>query len=531
MEIVYCSRCGNMIPPGGLEEGKHVLVDGEPVCNACAGNLPRMQMERATPTQVPATKHKRPTSKLIAAARRPSSRRLPETVAEAESGPPRWIYGAAGGVGLVLILVLLFALGGGDDPLPAPRPKPQGNSGTNAGKPDPEEVEKPDPPKEDPPEEKLPEKDPAGHVAKLPEGTLRLSPEEDAHYQLNGDKFSGGAKSLTVECSGARRVLLKFDVSDLPPRVERARLRLHLSSRSTKLLGTELGLGVTSHADWNRDGFGPKGKPDCGQALTSWKVAHDRPPEFDVTEQVNSARSEGRRLSLALFVRKPVAASRLKVSFGSKDRANVEERPVLLVTPAGGATEEPSEKPVVPVPQDPPKTDPAPAPVAGERSLTAEADVCFVLGKKAKKSTSKNMNVGPTGGSVSLVRFDLSETRAPVGRAVLKLEYRWSYKNEYAGAVVGLAAVADQSWIEGTVDGRTAPKAGPVRVRWTAAPGAPPRFDVTAIVNEALAAGRKKVSFMLVMEKNRTDGKSLAFSTRHRETAAKRPALVITPKE
>ncbi len=703
MEIVYCSRCGNMIPPGGIEEGKYVLVDDEPVCNACAEKLPRVEMARATPTQVPTAERKRPTTQLMAAARRPSSRRLPETVAEAESRPPRWVYAAAGGVGLVLILVLIFSLGGGHDPLPAPRQEPPRRSGTNTGEPGPKEVVKPDPPQDKPPEKESPDRDPKSFYAKvefdglrlelleyrgvcqreshrpvlvppggqkalragspvgtnnswkfrevppllenrarilgpqlsansdkpdlyrmrvsgpctvcavyargmapralpwmdehwrptgltcasqshryevrvrelpagefllgggtresmtvnfafapagltvpppekgpepitdllarLPDGTLQLLPEKDASFEVKSDWFSDSSKNMALCCDGSREGLLRFDLSDLPPRIERARLSLHLISRSKKILGTVVGLGLASHCDWDPKGFGARGKPTHGKAFASCKVAAGSRAEFDVTDQLKAARSAGRVLTLALFVSKPVAGSDLKISFGTMERPKIEDRPVMLVTPAEGGTEGPREKPVAPGPADPPKKEPAPQPVPGARSLPAEADSCFTTGKTYARSTINHISVGPKGKSVGILRFDLSETRAPVGRAVLKLNYRYNYKKEYAGAVIGLAAVQNQNWDEGSINGKTPLRTGPVCVRWTAAADSPPHFDVTAIVNEALAAGQKKVSLLLSMEKDRADGKSIAIAARECDLAHKHPPLVITPKK
>jgi hypothetical protein len=40
MDIIYCSKCGKMIPPGGPDEGKRYLVAGEPVCPKCYKQTP-----------------------------------------------------------------------------------------------------------------------------------------------------------------------------------------------------------------------------------------------------------------------------------------------------------------------------------------------------------------------------------------------------------------------------------------------------------------------------------------------------------
>ncbi len=48
MEIIYCSKCGSMIPPGGLDEGRRYLKDDEPLCPKCYKSLPAEEHDGST---------------------------------------------------------------------------------------------------------------------------------------------------------------------------------------------------------------------------------------------------------------------------------------------------------------------------------------------------------------------------------------------------------------------------------------------------------------------------------------------------
>ncbi|HOX06094.1 MAG TPA: hypothetical protein PK280_06810 [Planctomycetota bacterium] len=50
MEIVYCSICGKMVPPGGADDGRHYVRNGEPVCPRCYRQLPPEEHSGTTVT-------------------------------------------------------------------------------------------------------------------------------------------------------------------------------------------------------------------------------------------------------------------------------------------------------------------------------------------------------------------------------------------------------------------------------------------------------------------------------------------------
>ena len=153
MEVVYCSRCGGIIPPGGIDEGRHYLIEDEPVCLRCYRKLPEEEKLSATETRVPTLERltsdsgvmaavagrrppsskltpaarRPPSSKLTPAARRPSSRRLP---AESSRWSPTALYAAIGGVVILILTGLLFTVVPGGPRSPGPE---AGGAGSGKG--------------------------------------------------------------------------------------------------------------------------------------------------------------------------------------------------------------------------------------------------------------------------------------------------------------------------------------------------------------------------------------------------------------
>ncbi|MHC4917481.1 MAG: golvesin C-terminal-like domain-containing protein, partial [Planctomycetota bacterium] len=138
MEIIYCAECGNMIPPGGVDEGKRYLKDGEPICPKCYKKLPEgehsgktmvvsesivEQLASAEPLE-PDYGPKPKTSKLLIPAvrrRRPGSGGHPVVGEEAAGSSRGLVWGA---VALVVVLGLAAVVavgrrGGGSGERPA----------------------------------------------------------------------------------------------------------------------------------------------------------------------------------------------------------------------------------------------------------------------------------------------------------------------------------------------------------------------------------------------------------------------------
>ncbi|HOX08341.1 MAG TPA: hypothetical protein PK280_18245 [Planctomycetota bacterium] len=150
MELIYCSKCGKMIPPGGPDEGKRYLRSGEPICPKCyqkapdeertggtlmvsEGVAPRpttsahrqkdetktLRRPRTSQMNIPAL-GKTPATKLVAAARpsEPSGRR----------GSTAVLWGLGAGLVLLVVPVIWFLAGSGGRPGALPQPTPTGEA-------------------------------------------------------------------------------------------------------------------------------------------------------------------------------------------------------------------------------------------------------------------------------------------------------------------------------------------------------------------------------------------------------------------
>jgi formylglycine-generating enzyme required for sulfatase activity len=48
VEIIYCSQCGDMIPPGGVDRGKHFIKNDQELCRKCYKKLPQQEHDGST---------------------------------------------------------------------------------------------------------------------------------------------------------------------------------------------------------------------------------------------------------------------------------------------------------------------------------------------------------------------------------------------------------------------------------------------------------------------------------------------------
>src|SRR4051794_39705606 len=95
-------------------------------------------------------------------------------------------------------------------------------------------------------------------------------------------------------------------------------------------------------------------------------------------------------------------------------------------------------------------------------------------------------------------------------------------------AVVSAAAVipGDQWWGEMNVTWDTAPESGPAFATWTAAEGRPVEFDVTALVQQALA-GDRRLALRVFAPNYKRGGSHVQYGAREGAPDA-RPQLLIT---
>jgi hypothetical protein len=71
MEIVYCTQCGKVIPPGGVDEGKYFARGNDRICPACYHKLSVNQHSGGTALVEPLEEERRPP--IMPSARRRSS--------------------------------------------------------------------------------------------------------------------------------------------------------------------------------------------------------------------------------------------------------------------------------------------------------------------------------------------------------------------------------------------------------------------------------------------------------------------------
>jgi NPCBM/NEW2 domain len=121
MEIIYCSKCGTMIPPGGIDEGKYFLVEAEPVCPKCYESTPaekhtgdtmlgEQKVERRKPTDGVASQQRRgtPPSTQLAVRQRPSTKSM--AAAKRARTSSRSMPAAQGGGSFKIVVALVIAL-------------------------------------------------------------------------------------------------------------------------------------------------------------------------------------------------------------------------------------------------------------------------------------------------------------------------------------------------------------------------------------------------------------------------------------
>jgi hypothetical protein len=168
LEILYCSVCGKMIPPGGIDEGKRYVKKGEPICPKCYRELPYEEHRGTTlvisegigetlASQEPEPDYsspQRPSSRLspvVARRRQPGSssrsmpaatrRRQPDAgkrttssqrlhsvragVASPRGSAGVWLFGTAA-VGLIATILVFSTMGGRELGSPEVRRPPAG---------------------------------------------------------------------------------------------------------------------------------------------------------------------------------------------------------------------------------------------------------------------------------------------------------------------------------------------------------------------------------------------------------------------
>ncbi len=140
MELIYCAKCGKKIPPGGPDEGKRYLVDGEPFCPKCYAQRPSDQQTGNTMVETdPVLTRRRTSCASMPAARRPGSQPMPAVVPGRKSsrrlaegrtgGPGLWLAGAAVFLLAAAATTAFLSRGAPRDESPGPAESPSSSLG------------------------------------------------------------------------------------------------------------------------------------------------------------------------------------------------------------------------------------------------------------------------------------------------------------------------------------------------------------------------------------------------------------------
>jgi hypothetical protein len=155
------------------------------------------------------------------------------------------------------------------------------------------------------------------------------------------------------------------------------------------------------------------------------------------------------------------------------------------------------------------------------------SDACVRDGKYSRR----NFGTGPRWAvkhsipdfsSEAYLRFDLSGVKGTISEARVRLvPVRVGMSLENAAAFV-----PDNQWSEATLTWDTKPGSGPAFVTWTAEEGKPVEFDVTRLVQEALA-GDRLLSLRIFAPRMIRGNSVVVYGSRRGDVEA-RPQLLVT---
>ncbi len=300
MEIVYCSRCGRQVPPGGIYEGRYYLVADEPVCMDCAEGMSESELTASTILKVPTEERdrKRPTTKLVARVGAPDHEEPPPEMLDTMPGS----RGSGRAARLAVLLLFLAAavavavtwMRGGSPELPPPPEQPASTAQPQEGAP------------------------------------ATLSPEIDGFFRPAG-RSKPQVQGAFVSQKGTEEYCLRFNLSEARGPVREARLVLHVIWHNPKVGGFRPQLSVLKSDAWSSDGVRWADRPVTGTDVARVPVSKGS-VEVDVTAAVNAALRDDRRLSLRLYAGKPVAGGGGRVKFATLAAPEAEQRPRLKLT-------------------------------------------------------------------------------------------------------------------------------------------------------------------------------------------------------
>jgi len=373
---------------------------------------------------------------------------------------------------------------------------------------------------EKPPDDSEKAPDLSGVELPIPAGALAIAPEADG-YVVKGkahQKDFGKGRRLRVERLGDHNstTLLRFDLAAADRPVEKASLLLYPVKVGSPRNGTiRHGIRSAPADGWTEDDLdwqkaGGVSAPDVADP---WEPREGRPVEIDVTRRVAAALSGKHKLALRIESLDDVGEGGTVAYLSREGHPRLAPTLVMIL-----------KKPV-----KQPDPDPAEKPLKKRYRLAPEADTYIYAGeKKLNNGTDAELrvsNYGPGTDRRAFLRFDLSKVAGRVTGAELRL-FPLKQSGKGIAPVHQVSPVADNSWQEYKLNGKSPPKAGKAVTKWDPSAGKPVLIPLTHKVVEALEHDRK---ISLEISAPHGSPREIVIYYGSREGAEEhRPVLIIT---
>ena len=331
MEIIYCSRCGIQIPPGGMDEGRRFLQGDSIVCPKCYRKLsaedhsgqtimvtdvgerslkgisiPHLagEQEQSHDDEVPDV----PPVRRKSSVRNLQKERISIRISAPRSGSRHWLLYLGVAVPAVLLTVIIS--------LSIRRSSGPGTPPDSGACPehDSSQAQAPGVPVVHPPKSEV------GNSAReiLPVGGTCL----------NKNAIWSERDRLQVKTDESE-IFLEFDLSSLKNRPKRATLRLTVASRSNAVMDFQLHAGTITPGAWNPNKTAWASRPLTSKDLGSWRPWEAK-PEVDVTDAVSAALGGDCKVVIRVYGT-GAADKPILVHYHSGASQNTDARPKIMI--------------------------------------------------------------------------------------------------------------------------------------------------------------------------------------------------------
>ncbi len=382
-----------------------------------------------------------------------------------------------------------------------------------------------DPGKEPDPGEKPPDPEkppPALADLKLPvpEGARALPAQADGFVHDGTDARKNFAKAdrLLIKKSSSinREAFLRFDLSTIDRPVEKATLfLLPVKVGDPNRSKTENSLHYASELGWSEEHLTWAKKPEAGTKLWSWAPQHGKFVEIDLTSHVNNTIAKKGKLALRISSAKDVGHKGFVEYFSREGHERLGPTLVLVFKKI--------QEPDIPQPDPPVKT------VEKRFTLVPRADTCTYAGdRRLNSGTDPELRVANYDDKSvrrAFIRFDISRIPGTIKSAQLFL-FPFRQTGTGVAPLHRLSPVADNSWQEYKLTGKTPPKPGKAIAEWEPKKGKAVTITLTDQVATAMA-GDKKIS-LEISAPHGSPRKIVVYYGSREGKKDNRPVLIVT---